>query len=177
MVGDSLTLRVSVTSAADIGTGTAQLDVGVRSRLKLDIGDVIELKGGKTTGALVSHAPPDDEGKNMVRIEALVRRNAGVSMGDPVLIQRVDCPIADAITIAPVYSGSATLDLGQGLNEFVSKALNRRPFVYGDVFLIQGLFRKGEPLRFLVVATQPKGIIRIGPKTAITVKDSPVSEV
>lgn len=177
MVGESLTLRVSVTSADDIGRGNARLDMGARSRLNVEVGDVVELKGGKATAAIVSQAPPEDEGKNLVRIEALVRRNAGVSMGGLVQIQRVDSPIADAITIAPVYSGSAKLELRPGLEQFVSKSLNRRPFVSGDVLLIPGLLRMGEPLPFIVVATQPKGIIRVGPETSITVKDSPVSEV
>jgi hypothetical protein len=59
----------------------------------------------------------------------VVRRNAGVSIGDRVSVQRVDCPNADAITIAPIYAGSARMDLGPGLESFVSKALQRRPFV------------------------------------------------
>lgn len=177
MVGESLTLRVSVTSAADIGSGTAKLDMGARSRLDVNVGDVVALKGGKTTAAIVSQAPSEDEGKNLVRIEALVRRNAGVSMGDLVEIHRVDSPMADAITFAPVYDGSAKLELRPGLEKFVSKALNHRPFVSGDLILIPGLLRKGEPLPFVVVATQPAGIIQIGPETSITVKDSPDSEV
>jgi transitional endoplasmic reticulum ATPase len=173
---EALTLRVAEAFQQDIGLGTARLDVGTRSRLKVGIGDVVEIRGRKTTAAVVSRAPPDDEGKSLVRIEAVVRRNAGVSIGDRVLVQRADCPIAESITIAPIYSGSAKMDLGPGLEQFVSKALTRRPFVRGDVFVIPGVFLMGGSLPFMVVATHPKGTVQVGPTTLITIKEETVTE-
>jgi transitional endoplasmic reticulum ATPase len=175
-MGEAVTLRVAEAFQQDIGLGTARLDVQTRQRLKVGLGDAVEIRGRKPTPAIVSRAQPDDEGKGLVRIEAVVRRNAGVSIGDRIQVQRVDCPSAESVTIAPIYAGSARMDLGPGLESFVAKALARRPFVRGDVFVIPGVFLMGGSLPFMVVATQPKGIVQVVPATLITIKEETVSE-
>ncbi|MCI4357817.1 MAG: CDC48 family AAA ATPase [Thermoplasmata archaeon] len=175
-MGEAITLRVAEAFQQDIGLGTARLDVGTRQRLKVGVGDIVEIKGRKVTAAVVNRAQQEDEGKSLVRVEAVVRRNAGVSIGDRVVVQRIDCPIAEAVTIAPIYSGSAKMDLGPGLEAFVSKALSRRPFVRGDVFVIPGVFLMGGSLPFMVVSTNPKGTVQVGPTTLITIKDETVTE-
>jgi transitional endoplasmic reticulum ATPase len=175
-MGETITLRVAEAFQQDIGLGTARLDVGTRQRLKVGVGDIVEIRGRKATAAVVNRAQQEDEGKGLIRVEAVVRRNAGVSIGDRVLITRIDCPIAESVTIAPIYSGSAKMDLGPGLEQFVSKALSRRPFVRGDVFVIPGVFLMGGSLPFMVVATSPKGTVQVGPTTLITIKDETVTE-
>ena len=173
---EAFTLRVAEAFQQDIGLGTARLDVQTRQRLKVGLGDIIEVRGRKPTPAVVSRAQQEDEAKGLIRIEAVVRRNAGVSIGDRVSVQRVDCPNADAITIAPIYAGSARMDLGPGLESFVAKALARRPFIRGDVFVIPGVFLMGGSLPFMVVSTQPKGIVQVAPSSLITIKEETVSE-
>ncbi|HTP53479.1 MAG TPA: AAA family ATPase, partial [Thermoplasmata archaeon] len=175
-MAEALTLRVAEAFQQDIGLGTARLDVQTRQRLKVGLGDIVEIRGRKATPAIVSRAQPDDEGKGVVRIEAVVRRNAGVSIGDRVSVQRVECPNAEAITIAPIYAGSARMDLGPGLESFVAKALSRRPFVRGDVFVIPGVFLMGGSLPFMVVSTAPKGIVQVAPASLITIREETVSE-
>ena len=175
-MGESITLRVAEAFQQDIGLGTARLDVTTRQRLKVGVGDIVEIRGRKNTAAVVNRAQQDDEGKGLIRVEAVVRRNSGVSIGDRVTISRVDCPIAETITIAPIYSGSAKMDLGPGLEQFVSKALNRRPFVRGDVFVIPGVFLMGGSLPFMVLTTHPKGIVQVGPSTLIHIQDETVTE-
>jgi transitional endoplasmic reticulum ATPase len=175
-MAEAITLRVAEAFQQDIGLGTARLDVSTRQRLKVGVGDVIEIRGRKVTAAVVNRAQQDDEGKGIVRIEAVVRRNAGVSIGDRVMVQRVDCPVAEAITIAPIYSGAAKMELGPGLEAFVSKALAHRPFVRGDVFVIPGVFLMGGSLPFMVVSTQPKGIVQVGSQSLITIKSESVTE-
>jgi transitional endoplasmic reticulum ATPase len=172
----SVDLRVREAFQEDIGLGTARLDVGTRARLKVGMGDILEIGGRKTTAAVVSRAPPDDEGKSLVRIEFVIRRNAGVTIGDQVRVRRLDCPIAVTMTIAPIYSGSEKMDLGPGLEKFVSKALARRPFARGDVFVIPGVYLMGGSLPFTVSATEPNGIIQVGPSTVITISEERVSE-
>ncbi|MGD1099806.1 MAG: CDC48 family AAA ATPase [Thermoplasmata archaeon] len=175
-MAEAIPLRVAEAFQQDIGLGTARLDVQTRQRLKVGLGDIIEVRGRKPTPAVVARAQQDDEGKGLVRIEAVVRRNAGVSIGDRVSVQRVDCPNADAVTIAPIYAGSARMDLGPGLESFVAKALARRPFIRGDVFVIPGVFLMGGSLPFMVVSTQPKGIVQVAPSSLITIKEETVSE-
>ncbi|MGI0067237.1 MAG: CDC48 family AAA ATPase, partial [Thermoplasmata archaeon] len=175
-MAEAVHLKVAEVGHQDVGLGTARIDAATRTRLKVGIGDVVEIRGRKTTPALVARAPADDEGGGLIRLEAILRRNAGVSIGDRVQVQRVDCPNADSITIAPIYAGSARMDLGPGLESFVQKALARRPFVRGDVFVIPGVFLMGGSLPFMVVSTQPKGIVQVAPTSLITIKEETVSE-
>ena len=61
-------LRVTEVSQQDVGLGVARIDSQTRQRLKVGIGDVIEVRGRKSTPALVARAPPDDEGKGWIRL-------------------------------------------------------------------------------------------------------------
>lgn len=173
---EPIRLRVSEAFQQDIGLGIGRLDQKTRDQLKVGLGDIVAIQGRTTTPAIVSRAGSEDEGKGIVRIEAVVRRNAGVSIGDQVLVLRIECPVAESLTIAPIYSGAARVDLGSGLETFVAKALARRPFVKGDVFVIPGVFLQGGSLPFIVTSTLPKGIIQVGPSTTITIRQEAVTE-
>ena len=137
-MGEAITLRVAEAFQQDIGLGTARLDVSTRQRLKVGVGDIVEIRGRKTTAAVVNRAQQDDEGKGLIRVEAVVRRNAGVSIGD-----RVSSSGSTARSPRRSRSPRSTparprWTSGPGLEAFVSKALSRRPFVRGDVFVIPG---------------------------------------
>ncbi|EQD49281.1 protein containing ATPase, AAA-type, VAT, partial [mine drainage metagenome] len=51
---DAVTLRVFEAFQQDIGLGTARLDTQTRQRLKVGIGDVVEVRGRKPTPAIVN---------------------------------------------------------------------------------------------------------------------------
>src|SRR5271155_5103966 len=86
-MAEAITLRVAEAFQQDIGLGNARLDVGTRQKLKVGVGDIVEIRGRKTTAAIVNRAQAEDEGRGVIRVEAVVRRNAGVSIGDRVLVQ------------------------------------------------------------------------------------------
>jgi len=172
----SALLRVAEAFQQDIGLGVARLDSATRKALGVHLGDIVEIQGRKQTGAVVSRSQADDEGKALVRVEAVVRRNAGVAIGDRVSVQRAAAPEAQSMTIAPIYSGSARMDLSTGLDTFISKALQKRPFNRGDVFVIPGVFLQGGSLPFMVVSTQPKGIVQVAPTTVFTIREETVAE-
>ena len=59
-MAEAVTLRVAEAFQQDIGLGTARLDVQTRQRLKVGLGDIVEVRGRKPTPAIVSRAQPDD---------------------------------------------------------------------------------------------------------------------
>ncbi|MBN1860063.1 MAG: ATPase, partial [Candidatus Thermoplasmatota archaeon] len=75
-------LKVSEAFQQDVGYGRARIDHQTRLDLDLSIGDVIELEGTKITATSVWRAHPSDEGKRLVRIDNLTRKNAGTGLGD-----------------------------------------------------------------------------------------------
>ena len=66
---DSIVLKVAEALQADVGHGKARINNSVRRSLKLSPGDVIELNGGRSTAAVVWRSRPEDDDKNLIRID------------------------------------------------------------------------------------------------------------
>ncbi|RLF38090.1 MAG: hypothetical protein DRN03_00635, partial [Thermoplasmata archaeon] len=69
MVEREVLLKVAEAFQQDVGYGRARLDTETRIELDLSIGDIVEIRGGKTTAATVWRAHPNDEGKKIIRID------------------------------------------------------------------------------------------------------------
>lgn len=173
---DVASLRVAAGLPKDAGTGLARLDTSTRTRLRVGVGDVIEVRGRRSTTAIVGRGRPQDEGRRSIRLEPLVRRNAGVSNGDRVRVVRVDPPSAESLTIAPVCRDGGQIDWSADFQVFMSKVIYYRPFVERDVFVTPGVFLKGLALPFVVVGTRPSGIVQAGPATLVRVESEAVRE-
>lgn len=132
--------------------------------------DYLEVRGRRSTVAAVLHqpgVPPPSEGS--LEVEPVVMRNAGATVGEVVELRRVELPLAERLTIAPVYDGHPKMDHGAGLEAFVAKALARRSFVEGDALVVRGVFLMGGSLLFLCTDTTPSGAVRVGPNTLVTI--------
>lgn len=169
------TLRVAETSQDDIGLGTARLELAVRERLHVAVGEIVELVGTRSTGAIVEQAREEDEGKGVVRMEYVVRRNAGAPIADRVSVRKLEPPNAESIVVAPIPSRFGTVELGPEIEPLLSKALTGRPLGTGDMFLIPGVYAKGEPVLFRVTTTRPTGIVKITARSQLSVREESAS--
>ena len=88
-------LRVAEGLSQDVGAGRARLDAKTRIELDISPGDVIEIEGGRKTGAIVWRARPSDEGLGIIRIDNLTRKNARVGIGDKVIVRKAEDVTAD----------------------------------------------------------------------------------
>jgi transitional endoplasmic reticulum ATPase len=73
-------LKLTVSEArrqADVGRGIARLDERTMKKLDVKQGDVLEIEGTKTTGAIAVRGYAEDQGLDVVRIDGMTRRNAG----------------------------------------------------------------------------------------------------
>src|SRR5436309_1542090 len=118
----------------------------------------------------------EDEGKGIIRIDGLVRRNVGVSLGDKVEVRKAEVLPAERITIAPIISEGHKISFGQGIENFVKRGLLKRPLNKGDVVIVPGIALMGGALPFMVISTAPKGIVQIQDDTIIEMKEEPVRE-
>src|SRR5947209_20393009 len=84
----------------------------------------------------------EDEGKGIIRIDGLVRRNVGVSLGDKVEVRKAEVLPAERITIAPIISEGHKISFGQGIENFVKRGLLKRPLNKGDVVIVPGIALK-----------------------------------
>ena len=169
-------LRVAEGLSQDVGAGRARLDAETRLQLGVSPGDVVEIEGGRKTGAIVWRARPVDEGKGIIRIDNLTRKNARVGIGDKVIVRKAEPRIAEKVVIAPAISQSQRIQFGHGIENLVKRGLLKRPVNAGDTIVIPGIALFGNSLPFGVVKTEPKGIVLIGEETEIIVKEEPIKE-
>ncbi|HZD35535.1 MAG TPA: AAA family ATPase, partial [Nitrososphaeraceae archaeon] len=95
MHSDIFSLKILEAYTRDVGRGVARIDYDSMDTLTASTGDVIEVssgeksKGHKRTVAKCLPLYPSDEGKGIIRVDGLVRNNAGVAIGDTVVVRKI----------------------------------------------------------------------------------------
>ena len=131
-------LKVVEALQDDAYKGIARVDVDVMKRLDLRRGDVIVIKGGRETVAIVDRAYPADIGEPIIRIDGIIRKNAKSGIGEAVSIRKADVKEAKKITIAPAQKGIMV----QGDPEAVKQQLLGRAVVKGYIVVLGGAQRR-----------------------------------
>jgi transitional endoplasmic reticulum ATPase len=173
---EEVTLKVAEALQSDVGHGRARIDTSTRVALNLEPGDIIEIKGKKVTAAKVFRVNQDDEGISIIRIDGLVRKNSGISIGDKVEITKAEMQPASHVIISPLISETHRIRFGPGIENFVKRGLLKRPLTKGDTIIVPGIALMGGSLPFIVISTKPKGIIEITEDTEMVVKEEAVKE-
>ncbi|MFO7767622.1 MAG: AAA family ATPase, partial [bacterium] len=183
---EGLRLQVAGAQKQDAGKGTARLSRESIRGLGLSEGDIVEINGKRTTGAVALPPYPEDEGLEIIRLDGLIRANAGVSIGDKVHLKPAEVQPAQRVVIAPAQQGIRLQGPGQAL----LRTLNGRPVTSGDV-ISTSVYRKSpdmdggqfpeevfneffrqrafglQEIRLLVTKTKPKGIVKVTHQTQI----------
>jgi len=170
-------LKISEAFQQDVGYGRARIDHQTRVTLDLSIGDVIEIEGTKITAAVVWRAHPTDEGKEILRIDNLTRKNAGSGLGERVKIRRAEVKEAKEAVLAPLISKGQQIQFGSGIGNLIKKGLLKRPLTKGDSVIIPGIALFGSSLPFVIINTTPGGIVSINDETLIKVKEEAAKEI
>ncbi len=178
-------LKLTVAEArrqADVGRGLVRLDEGVMKKLGIKQGDIVEIKGTRLTGAIAVKGYPEDRGLNVARMDGLIRRNAGTSIGEKVDVSKAEIKEAKKVTVAPAEPGIRIMASGVA----IKRSLLGRPLVKGDVitptalgetipfgedifermFGMLGAFGLGE-IKFTVVDTNPTGMVLVTDLTEV----------
>ena len=171
MAHREIDLKVSEAFQQDVGYGRARIDHQTRIDLDLSIGDVIEIEGAKKTAASVWRAHPSDEGKRIIRIDNLTRKNARTGLGERVKIRRAEVKEAREVILAPLMPEGQRIEFGMGIDVIIRKNLLRRPITKGDEITVPGIAFFGNALPFIIVDTTPPGVIQITERTVLRVKE------
>ncbi len=176
MPKSSIDLKVEkAQSQSDVGLGKARIDTQTRMKLGLEVGDVIEIIGKKSTAAKVYRMLQEDEGKGLIRMCNLLRMSAGTSPGERVEVRKAELHPAQKIALAPSISKGMKLRFSEGIEPFIKRSLGQRPIVKGDTILIPGVGLSGN-IPFNVISTSPGGIVQVNESTALTIKEEAASE-
>ena len=100
---DTIELRVSKAIPSDVGFGRAR--ISSEMGLALKPGDFVEISGEeRSTAAIYWRSRPEDAKMDIIRMDGIIRKNAGVSLGDRVTVKKVDAKTCTKLTISPVLS-------------------------------------------------------------------------
>jgi transitional endoplasmic reticulum ATPase len=186
---NAVQLQVAGAQRQDFGKGVARLSREALRRLDLRQGDAVEIVGKRSTAALALPPYEEDEGLDIIRLDGLMRANAGTGMGDQVEVKRADLKPAKKVVLAPAQKNLRLSGPGSAL----LRTLLGRPFVSGDV-ISTSVYRRGaetdggpfpddvfralfeqrtfglQEIRLLVVSTNPKGVVQITQETEIDLR-------
>jgi len=119
-------LRVAEAKSRDAGRGKARIDDETMRALNVMAGDIIEIKGKRTTAAVAWPAYQDDQNKGVIRIDGLIRKNAGVAINEYVTLAPAAVKEAQTVQLAPV---DMRLNVDTDFVNFVKSRLVETPLV------------------------------------------------
>ena len=158
-----ITLKVLEAYTRDVGRGVARIDYDAMDTLDASTGDIIEITGKRKTVAKCLPLYPSDEGRNVIRVDGLVRNNAGVAISDPVSIRKIKAPPAEKVTVAPLES-IPPID-----ERYLADALESVPVTKGDNIMIPYF---GGRLTFQVIGINPASdAVLITQRTLFTISE------
>ncbi|MEM2133235.1 MAG: CDC48 family AAA ATPase [Candidatus Jordarchaeaceae archaeon] len=180
-------LKVAEIDRRSAGRGIVRVDPDAMAKLQVSSGDIIEINGHKTTGAIVMYGPPEDRRTGLIRMDGLVRQNSGSSLGEYVKVKKAETKPATKVVLAPAEEGSRL----RANEEALKGTLLNRPVTKGDLISIMGTiprqredafpffgparpFSLGE-IRLVVTQTNPTGIVQIVETTKIDLLPEAVS--
>jgi transitional endoplasmic reticulum ATPase len=139
-------------------------------KLGITAGDFVEIHGKKMTVAVAWPAYAEDQGQEIIRMDGLIRRNAGVALNEYVAIKRADVKESQAIVFAPT---DVRLSVDEEFVSFVKRRFMDMPFVEGDMTLLS-IFGSAVPL--VVTRTRPHGPVKITETSHVQVLSEPTPE-
>jgi len=160
-------IRVAEAKQRDAGRGKARIDDEIMRALIIVAGDIISIKGKRTTAAVAWPAYQEDQDRNIIRMDGLLRKNAGVAINEYVTVEKVDAKEAKSLVLAPV---DMRLNVDRDFKNFVQSRLLEFPLVEGDSILVVIL---GSAIPFTVVRFRPRGIVKIVQSTDLQVLGEP----
>ena len=179
MEEDAVTLKVVEALQEDVGLGRVRIDSRTRMKLGIEVGEVVEITGLKKTSARVFRLKQEDEDRGIIRMDGLIRKNAGgVSVGDKVLVRKAEVNDAERITLVLALDRSQPrISLGKNIDIYVKRGLLNRTVSKGDIIAVPGISFTGKFLPFVVIATKPADIVRITENTDVKVKEGSAEDI
>ncbi|MEM2109960.1 MAG: CDC48 family AAA ATPase [Candidatus Odinarchaeota archaeon] len=189
-MSEEVELKVAELDKRYVGRGIVRIDSSIMDALKISSGDILEIEGSKKkTGAVVVRGRIEDAGMNIIRMDGLMRANAGVGIGEYVKVRKAQTSPAEKVVLAPIQNDVRLVVEG----EVIKQNLMNRPVTKGDILSITGpmapqrpdittlasFFRSRVPfalgeIRLTVLQTIPGNIVQITSKTEIIVEERAV---
>ncbi len=171
-------------SQADVGRSIARIDPACMEKLDLRDGDIIEIEGKKLTATRVVSSQSDIR-LGIIRIDGYIRKNAGTSIGEEVIVRKADLKEAKKVVLAPVEN--EIVIRGDVKSAFLGRVMTQGDMIITGVRQQQqqslrgGIFDDffgdvapmGE-IKLAVVSTKPAGVVQVTDLSEVEVQTEPV---
>ena len=143
---EKLTLTVMEAMTSDAGHGIARMDQATADKMNIVTGDTVELRGKRRTVARFLPFPGQNNRKDTIQIDGLVRNNSGIAIGDTISIRKIKSVAAEKIVVAPLEA-IPPID-----ERYLADALENVPLIKGDNVLVPYF---GGRLTFQIIGVTP----------------------
>ncbi len=167
----SIILKVAEAEHRDIGRFIVRIDAMSMEKLGVRTGDIIQIKGKRATAAIAWPAYQGDKGREIIRMDGRIRRNAGVSLSEKVEVAKANEEPARNVTLAPT---SVPIRPEPRFEEFVKRKLLNCPVTLQDTVFIPIL---GRAIPFKVTSLKPGGTVVVQHSTILTIAEKPTGDV
>ena len=164
-------LKVAEAEHRDIGRFIVRIDAVSMEKLGVRTGDIIQIKVKRATAAIAWPAYQGDKGREIIRMDGRIRRNAGVSLSEKVTVSRANEEPAKNVTLAPT---SVPIRPEPRFEEFVKRKLLNCPVTTQDTVFIPIL---GRAIPFKVTSIKPAGTVVVQHSTILAIAEKPTGDV
>lgn len=155
-------LKVTEALKKDLGRAFARMGPEDLERLRVSIGDTVEVVGKRRTFCRVVPAYKEMRGQSRVQLDGIARENAGAALDEYVEVRKAECARAGQVVLAPATIRPASRDL-----TYIGRLLDGLPVVSGD--RIRATLFGNRFAEFRVEGTVPKGAVMIHSGTKLIV--------
>lgn len=159
-------LTVNEALKSDVGRSIARLSSGAMDSLGVKTGEVVEVVGDDGKGLAIVWRGSDEEEK-IIRIDGILRSNAGAGIDDEVEVRKAETKPAKKIGLAPTQQ----IQFGQSFIDYVHERLLNKPFIKGNKILVDVM---GNALTFVVKSASPAGNVVVTEETRVVLSSKPV---
>lgn len=160
---DAIRLKVVEAKHRDVAKCRARLPPLVMNMLGIKDGDVVEIVGKQSTAAIAWSLDEEEQDSQIIRLDWLTRRNAGLSLNDYAIVRRAQTKVARSVKLAPT---DAKLVVDEAFSEFIKSRLKGMPLVEGQNVSIMIL---GNSVTFKVIETNPKGFVVLDDASSVEI--------
>jgi len=160
---DVIRLKVVEAKHRDVAKCRARLPPSVMKILGIKDGDVIEIVGKQSTAAIAWSLDEDEQDKEIIRLDWVTRKNAGLALNDYAIVRKAQTKVARSVKLTPI---DAKLVVDEAFSEFVKNRLKGMPLVEGQNVSIMIL---GNSVSFKVIETNPKGFVVLDDASAVEI--------
>ncbi|MFV2016747.1 MAG: AAA family ATPase, partial [Candidatus Heimdallarchaeota archaeon] len=162
-------LKVAEAKNRDVIRGKIRLDNESMRKIGISTGEIVEIEGTKITAAVAWPAYPEDLTKSIIRMDSVIRQNAGISLSEKVTLKKANPSKAKKIVFASVQTN---ISFEFGFESFVKRKLLGYPLTIDDTVMIPVLGRANP---FIVIELEPNNIVIVTDETELEIIDENVA--